>query len=173
MEDRMELAGLCQRPLVTLGASASLQDAAALMCDEHVGALVITDASEPSHVIGVVTDRDLALRVLGQRSRSVDLTIGHLVQSPPVAVRGSDSVPDALAAMERAGVRRLLVLDGENQVLGLLSSDDLVDVIAGELETLARALRAGIVREQSQLATIATAPRPRLQYPAFGTVAVQ
>jgi CBS domain-containing protein len=170
----MELAELCKRPLVTLAASASLQDAAARMCDEHVGALVITDGSESSRVIGVVTDRDLALRVLGQRSGSVDLTIGHLVQSPPVAVRGSDTVAEALAAMERAGVRRLLVVDGDGQVLGLLSSDDLVGVIAGELEALARALRAGIAREQSQLATVAAAaPRQRLVYPAFGTVAAQ
>jgi CBS domain-containing protein len=62
----MKLADLCTREVVGIDANASVRQAATLMCDEHVGALVVMTADDPPQVVGVVTDRDLALEVLGR-----------------------------------------------------------------------------------------------------------
>jgi hypothetical protein len=52
--------------------------------------------------------------------------------------------------MQRAGVRRLLVMGKDKEVMGLVSIDDLLDAVAGELDALAGTLRTGIVREASR-----------------------
>jgi CBS domain-containing protein len=167
----MDLASLCQREVVGIAADASLADAAALMYQEHVGALVVTTNEDPPKVVGLVTDRDLALHALGVLGTSVPLQVGLLAKSPPVGVPASAGVREALATMERAGVRRLLVVDGDGGVVGLVSADDLVATVAEDLETLARALRLNVEREKAQRQPARVPPPARAVFPAFGLAA--
>lgn len=169
----MDIASLCSREVVGIDAGSTLRQAAGLMCEEHVGALVVTTGSEPPKVVGIVTDRDLALDALGREGNPDDLKVGHLAKSPPLAVQGTSSVRDAVDAMQQSGVRRLLVVDADGGVIGLVSSDDLLAAVSEELEGLARALRANIKREQSARKVVATPSGPRPVFPSFGTAAVQ
>jgi CBS domain-containing protein len=170
----MDLASLCTREVVGIDAAATLRQAAALMCEEHVGALVVTTTDQPPQVVGIVTDRDLAIDVLGRPGNPDDLQVGHVAKSPPLAVRGDTGIREAITAMEQAGVRRLLVVDPDGGVVGIVSSDDLLCAVSEELESLARALRANIQREEKQRKVITTAgPAVRPVFPSFGTAAVQ
>lgn len=169
----MDLTHLCTREVVGIDAQASLRDAAALMCDEHVGALVIVTGDEPPQVVGVVTDRDLTLEVLGRGETPADIRIGHLAKAPPMAVRATATLREAIMSMEEGGVRRLLVVDDDGGVVGLISSDDLFEALSQEFESLARALRKGIEHEKTERAVISAPVRTRIVYPAFGTIAVQ
>src|SRR5574340_1419724 len=99
----MDLGTLCNREVVGIDAQATLRDAATLMCEEHVGALVVTTGDDPPKVVGLVTDRDLALDVLGRPGNPADLKIGHLAKSPPMAVPSTASVQEAVECMERGG----------------------------------------------------------------------
>lgn len=165
----MDLATLCQREVVGIAAEASLRDAAALMAEEHIGALVVMTGDSPPKVVGIVTDRDLALEGLRSAGPAAQLKVGYLAKAPPVAVPSSAGVREALETMARAGVRRLLVVDADGGVVGLVSSDDLLASVADELETLARALRLNIEREKSQRKGPHAAPPVRPVFPAFGT----
>ena len=60
------VASLCQREVVGIDAEASLRQAATLMSEEHVGALVVMTRDQPPQVVGLVTDRDLAIDGLGR-----------------------------------------------------------------------------------------------------------
>lgn len=168
----MDLASLCTREVVGIDAQASLREAAALMCEEHVGALVVMTADEPTQVVGLVTDRDLAIDGLGRPGGPDSLKVGHLAKSPPLAIPGSAGVAEAVAAMEKAGVRRLLVVDPDGGVVGIVSADDLLFAVTGELETLSRALRGNIEREKSTRGVVrGAAPARPVFFPSFGTVA--
>ncbi|HWI81144.1 CBS domain-containing protein [Ramlibacter sp.] len=146
----MNIASFCQRDVVTIEADASLRDAAGAMRERHVGALVVTDATAPSRVAGVVTDRDLAIEVLARDLDAGSIRIGQLVRRAPVSVPGDGSLREAVAAMEQAGVRRLLVTGDDGRVIGFLSADDLVQALAAEVAGLARALRSGMERETAE-----------------------
>jgi len=169
----MNVASLCCREIVGIEAGATLRDAAILMCEQHVGALVVVTSDTPPQVVGIVTDRDLAIEGLGRSGDPSDLNVGHLAKSPPVAVAGSASLHDAAGAMERAGVRRLLVVDGDGGVVGVIAADDLLQAVSEELEGLARALRANIHREQSQRKVFPASPVMRPIFPRFGTAGLQ
>lgn len=155
----MNIASLSQREIVTVNADASLSAAAALMREHHVGALVVIDAAEPPVALGVVTDRDLAIEVLANNFSPSGLRIGQIASGALVAVPGTATVQEAVATMEKGGVRRLLVTDGDGSVTGFVSADDLVEAMAAELGGLARALRSGIARESAERPAVVP-PRP-------------
>lgn len=156
----MDIATVCQRQIVTIKAGASLREAAVLMRERHVGALVVTDSAQIPRALGVVTDRDLAIEALARELDASAVCIGDIVSGSLVAVTGTATVQAAVNAMEQHGVRRLLVTDDDDGVIGFVSSDDLVEAIAVELTGLAAALRSGIARESAERAAIAT-PQPR------------
>lgn len=169
----MDMASLCTREVVGIEATATLREAAALMCEQHVGALVVVTGTEPSKVVGVVTDRDLTLEVLGRGATNADLRIGDLVGGAPLAVPSSATVHEAVASMEQGGVRRLLVVDDDGGVVGLVSADDLLAAIAEDLEHLSRALRRNIEHEKAARGVVSKPVQSRLVFPSFGTLAAQ
>jgi signal-transduction protein with cAMP-binding, CBS, and nucleotidyltransferase domain len=103
-----------------------------------------------SSVVGIVTDRDLVIEAL---ARGLDVTqteIGRFADGKLAAVSADASLDDAIAAMKRRGVRRLLVAGEGGSLFGILSLDDLLDAMAHEMSEMAYAVRGGIAREVAE-----------------------
>lgn len=147
----MNISDLCQRDVVSAPANASVRSAAAMMRDEHVGAIAVTDPDSPGRVIGILTDRDLVIDVLAAGRAPDGQAIGALCRGELAGVAATASLDDAVQAMHRAGVRRLLVMDREDRLVGLVSIDDLIDAVAAQFDALAGTLRNGIARESHRL----------------------
>lgn len=144
----MDIGTLCKRSVVTVEQSASLQDAARLMRQHHVGALVVTAAPGPgARVLGVITDRDLVVEAMAQGADAARTPVEKLLGGQPVAVPDTTGISEAIAAMRRAGVRRLLVITPKRQLAGIVSIDDLLAACAVELQALADAVRQGLAHE--------------------------
>lgn len=146
----MNVSSLCQRDIVSVPASASVRQAAAVMREQHVGALAVTDPYEPGRVIGIVTDRDLVLDLLAAGHPVDGQAIGTVCHADLAGVSADASVQEAVQAMQRSGVRRLLVMGEDDAVVGLVSADDLLEAVAGELDALAGTLRNSVLREGSR-----------------------
>lgn len=146
----MNVSDLCERDIVTVPASASVRQAAAAMREHHVGALAVTDPYEAGRVIGLVTDRDLVLDLLATGRSPEGQPIGEFCRTELAGVPGTASIGEAVQAMQRSGVRRLLVTGPGGEVTGLVSLDDLLEAVAGELDALAETLRAGAGRERAR-----------------------
>ena len=146
----MNISSLCQREIVSVSANASIREAAEAMRQHHVGALVVTDPDEPGRAVGVVTDRNLVVDLLATGLPVDGQAIGEICSMNLVGVPATATIPEAVQAMQRAGVRRLLVVQPGGSLMGLVSADDLFEASAGELEALAGALRTGISRESSR-----------------------
>lgn len=169
----MDIAAICRREVVTVDQNASPREAVGLMREHHVGALVVTaaDGAEP-HVVGIVTDRDLALGLIDRSADTAPVKIGQLASRDLVAVSVHGSIGDAAAAMQRSAVRRLLVVEPSGQLVGIVSSDDLFQALADQLTMLAGALRAGTEHESSRPKPVA-APMPRPVFRPHGTAGWQ
>lgn len=169
----MDIASICRREIVTIDEQASLRDAAGMMRSHHVGALVVTaNEGEQPRVVGIVTDRDLAIEVLARDLGGSDVKVGQLASRRLAGVPAHGNIGDAVAAMQRAGVRRLLVTEENGQLAGFISSDDLFEALAGQLGTLAGALRAGTARESAERQPISP-PTPRPVFLPQGTAGWQ
>ena len=96
-------------------------------------------------------DLDLAL-AKGRRSFEADeagshdptaIKVGEMMSHQPAVAAESDAIDAALKTMQRMGVRRVPVVNGQGELVGVLSLDDLLGFVAGEVDGLARLVRNG------------------------------
>lgn len=169
----MHIRDICRHEVVSVDSNAPLREAATLMLARHVGALVVTvEEPEGERAVGVLTDRDLVVETLARDLDVAGVTCGQLASRDLVAVPGEASIAEAVAAMEKAGVRRLLVTGQHGELSGIVSSDDLLEAMAVQLAGLSSALRNGVAREASQRRPEPVA-RPRPVFLAYGTPGMQ
>ncbi|RSZ31987.1 CBS domain-containing protein [Variovorax beijingensis] len=166
-EGPMNISSICTRRLVAVDGGSTLFQAAAMMREQHVGALVITHSvGAGACVTGIVTDRDLVIDVLAQGLDPAGMKVGELASETIVSVSESADLADAMAVMEAHGVRRVLVTDAQERVVGVVALDDLMDACAEEIAGLSKVIRSGLQREASQVDD--TPPMP-LRVPSVGT----
>ena len=138
----MPIENLVRRPLKTLGPDDSCEEAAALMRDENVGAVVVTDADR--RVLGMVTDRDIAVRVVaaGEDPRRVHLR--DVMSGEPIFLSKAGHLGQLVSAMRDMGVRRIPLVDEDGRACGLVAMDDLLVLLSDQLAELAQAIRKEI-----------------------------
>ncbi len=129
----------------TISAGSSACEAAKEMRSLGIGSLIVVDAeNKPT---GLVTDRDLALGVLCKGLAPEEALVGELMCSPLISAPAGASVLACTRLMRRHLVRRLPIVDGAGELIGLVSADDLLGCIAEELRSLAQATSAGFAHE--------------------------
>lgn len=128
-----------EKEVMTIREDALVCDVAERMEAEGVGCLVVENAE--GHPVGVLTDRDLALRVVAAGRDAGATTAGAVMSRPLVAAESTDSLERVIGRMSSAGIRRVPVLK-DGRLSGLVSLDDLVAELADELGDLAAPARA-------------------------------
>ncbi|HYB13712.1 MAG TPA: CBS domain-containing protein [Myxococcota bacterium] len=122
----------------TMAPHETIRAAAELMERESIGCVVLVEDDRP---VGMLTDRDIALRILGAGLDPSVVRVGELGRRPPIVISGQASLGEAIRKMRLHGVRRLLVVDPAGKLVGLLSADDLLRLLSTEVAELAEALR--------------------------------
>ena len=148
----MKVRDFCSKGVVTVEPQASLREAALLMRNRHVGALVVVERKggieQPA---GILTDRDIVVAVIAvPGARPEGLRAADAMSQPVVLAREDDSVFEAVETMQRKAVRRLPVVAADGSLRGMVTLDDVLRVLAAELGGLAEALRWGRKRELDQ-----------------------
>jgi CBS domain-containing protein len=109
-------------------------EAARLMRSEDVGSLPVV---EGERLVGVLTDRDITLRVVAEGKDSNATSVGDVLSSDPVTVTPDEGLDEALAKMARHQVRRLPVVEDDRRLVGVLAQADVArearDKETGEL----------------------------------------
>ena len=134
----MKIAELCSSPVFVAHPDQALLLAACEMRRHDVGALVVVAAGDPrGPPLGILTDRDI---LCGQVKQAADLrclTVGDVMTRQPLCIDAEAQLAEAVAAMASRAVRRAPVIDGEGGLVGIVTLDDLLPVIAQQLMELA------------------------------------
>jgi CBS domain-containing protein len=134
----MPLQDLARTDVITAGPDTTVPELARLMRDESVGSVVITDAEKP---IGIVTDRDLTTRVLAEE-RTAPERAEDVMSSDLCALEPDAGFYDAAEMMSEYGIRRLPVCTAEDELVGIITADDMTELMAEETELLASVIAA-------------------------------
>ena len=113
----------------------SVRAAARKMGEEHVGALIVV--GHDGKVVGVLTDRDLAVRVLAAGRDPDETRVGEIMSKPAKTVGRAVGVLEAALLMREARVRRLPIVDDHGRAIGVVSLDDLLTATSATLASLA------------------------------------
>ncbi len=135
----MALGEICNRVVVFGRRHETVTAAAQLMREHHVGDLVVVDERDGCRVpCGILTDRDIVVGIVAKRLDPDALSIGDVMGSELVIAKESDGVSETIELMRAKGVRRIPVIDAAGALVGIVTADDLLDLLAEELGGLAR-----------------------------------
>jgi len=127
----MSVGRICNREVHLAQANEPIQEAANRMLHRGVGCLiVIDDAKKP---VGMLTDRDLAVRAVAGARDPAHTTVRELMTAQPRVVPEGTPIEDALALMRSGGFRRLPVVGDDQRLVGLVTADDMIRLLAEEL----------------------------------------
>lgn len=102
-----------------------LKQIAKLMKEHDCGEIPIVASLDTKNPIGVITDRDIAIRTLAEGKNPLDLTANDAMTTPAVTVKADASLADAIELMESKQIRRIPVVDDQGKLTGILSQADL------------------------------------------------
>jgi CBS domain-containing protein len=143
----MAIGDICNREVIIAERSLPVDEAARLMRSRHVGDLVVVEKmGTRNRPVGILTDRDLVVEVMAAGAMPGSLAVGDVMGPALVTVRENDGVFETIREMRVRGVRRMPVVDRDGGLVGIVTLDDVLALLAEEIGELAKL----ISREQQR-----------------------
>ena len=113
---------IMQSDVTIITPDTTAQAVAALMQARNIGFVPVCENRRP---VGVVTDRDIVLRLMCRTGLGADMSVGQIMSEPVIICRADDSISHGAAIMGDYQIRRLIVCDDDGQIVGILSLGDI------------------------------------------------
>ena len=141
----------CNREVVITNRNTTITEAARLMREYHVGSLVIAQKRNGGNIpVGIVTDRDLVIEVLAQNIPIKSVIVGDVMSTDLATVDERETLINTLDLMLKKGVRRVIVVDEQGNLQGILTADDAIDLMAESMSDLSKMVNKELMYEVKQ-----------------------
>jgi len=135
----MPIGEICNREVIYVNRDVTVHAACKLMRHYHVGSLVVVDEVDGRRVpVGIMTDRDVVVEVDALELDPKVITAGDIMSPELITVPENHGVSETIEVMRCKGVRRVPIVDADNRLIGIITIDDLLEVLAGELSDIAQ-----------------------------------
>jgi len=130
----MALANLCRKTVVSVPPETPVVEAAKLMEQKNVGSVVVVKGEKP---VGLLTDRDVALRVMAKGKNPEAIKVQEVMTKNPVVLKGDMGLFEALESVKRKGMRRFPVVNSKGKLVGIITLDDMIYLLGREMADVA------------------------------------
>ena len=138
----MPASEICNREVDIVQRDSNVHEAAKLMRQHHVGDVVVVEERKGVPVpVGIVTDRDQVVEIMAPGLLQMVITVGDIMAPKLVTVKDSTGIYEAIQYMRGEGVRRLPVVDSNGGLIGILTLDDLLELLAEEMLELSKLVK--------------------------------
>jgi CBS domain-containing protein len=137
----MPLRTFCGKRVVTISPERSVAEACWIMKEKNVGCLI---AENHGKLCGIITDRDIALKVTGEEKDPLTTMVGEIMTSDPVRISVDKDLPELVSLMHSHHVRRVPIVDQTGLTLGIVTLDDLIALFGYEMSELGKAVSEGL-----------------------------
>lgn len=121
----MTIANVMTKSVISVDASMTVNEAAKMMEDAKVGAVVVMENNTP---VGIVTDRDFAVKIVAH-AYQITTTVKQIMSTPLFSVNSDESVRAAADLMHDRGIRKLPVIN-DGKIVGMITASDIVNLLA-------------------------------------------
>jgi CBS domain-containing protein len=148
----MPILDICNTNVVRIDKDTPIVEVARLMRERHVGSVVVTEKIKGKQIpTGIITDRDLVMEILAVEADPNALSAGDIVIHSLIVANEDDGLRETMHRMRTHGIRRLPVVDADGALVGIVSADDMLDLIAQEIKELAKMIVVEQKREKNQV----------------------
>jgi CBS domain-containing protein len=143
----MSVGELCNREVIVIEADASIDEAVKLMRQYHVGDIVVVRDSQQPVPAGMLTDRDLVIEVYAKGVDPASIAVGDVMSTSLITARESDDLFTVIGLMRKYGVRRLPIVNDAGWLEGIITVDDMMELLAEQVTGLVEVIRTEQQRE--------------------------
>lgn len=138
----MPVSEICSREVVIVRRNETVLEAAKLMRQHHAGDVVVVEDRNSIQIpVGIVTDRDLVMEIMAIGLDPAVITVGDIMEQELVTVTGDTGIFEAVQYMRHRTVRRLPIVDEEGGLIGILTLDDLLELLSEEFIAMAKLVK--------------------------------
>jgi CBS domain-containing protein len=135
----MRIGKICTVQTIVCTLDESIQGAALLMRQHHVGDLVVVQLRDGEKIpVGILTDRDIVVSVIALGLDPASLEVGDVMSDDLLTTDESEDVYELIERMRVRGIRRVPVVNRDGALSGIVSADDLLEFLAQEMGELSR-----------------------------------
>jgi len=136
----MHAAEICNREIVIVNGSETLEEAASMMREYHVGTLVVVNNADGKRIpLGIITDRDIVVGGLALGgNRYKELRVVDLISPNLITADENDDLLIVLKRMRSAAVRRIVIVNSKGGLEGILALDDILMILSEEIADIAK-----------------------------------
>lgn len=145
LRSKMLVRDVMSSPVIAMGEDAPANRVAELMDKHDLGCIIVTN--KEGKPLGIITERDLVVRVLAKNAKPDTLKANEVMTSPLITIEPDATISDAARKMSKLDIRRLGVIY-KKQITGLLSSKDILGVMPELIEIIQE--RARIENENAE-----------------------
>jgi len=130
----MSLGHICRKDVVTVKPGTTVSEVARIMEDKNIGSVIVTGGSD----FGIVTDRDIALRVVNRCLDPARTPVDEIMtQNLVLTLREDMELLEALEQIRKSAVRRFPVVDVDGNLKGIITLDDIIKLLGREIADVA------------------------------------
>lgn len=146
----MPIREYCNLNVICCEPDAPIAEVAALMRKHHVGDVVVVANQQEGQQIplGILTDRDILIETIALDVEAKLFTASDLMSTPVTTILEQAGLSEALGIMRGKRIRRLPVVNHAGGVIGMVTTDDILNVLAGELSALAAIVVEQTIKEE-------------------------
>ena len=133
----MSLHQFCRKPVVKILPEGSIADACRLMEENDVGCIIVEGDGK---LVGIITDRDVALKVAGTARDPLTTRVDEVMSPDPIRISVDRDVRSLTALLHAYHVRRIPIVDSFNEVLGIVTLDDLIGLLGDKMSEIGKAI---------------------------------
>ena len=128
----------CNRDVVVIEKTESVREAVNLMRKNHVGDVVVVEMRENASIpLGILTDRDIVVEILAEDVDIDSVIVGDVMSDQLITTNEETELLDIIKLIRIKSVRRLPVVNKKGELQGILTVDDLLELIAEQLTDIA------------------------------------
>jgi CBS domain-containing protein len=144
----MRVGEICNREVVVVEEESSVTEAAKIMREYHVGDVVIVKVKYGKQMpVGIFTDRDITLEIVARGADAESIRVGDAMSFDLTTVNEDDDLMHVIEVMRSHGIRRVPVVDADEALVGILTVDDIVDLLSEVMVNLAHLVDSQRKRE--------------------------
>ena len=146
----MTIGEFCNREVIISNREDSVFEAAKLMRKYHVGDVIVVEQHGDERVpVGILTDRDIVVELVAREIDATEVTVGDAMSNELLTVNENEQLTDLVQQMQGKAVRRVPVVGANGALVGIVTADDLIDLIAEQLTSLVGMVQREQRREQT------------------------